>query len=617
MKKIILIICLGLILTPSLQGQNLRAYEKAGDEALAKGLYFSAYTYFQTTLEIDETLPRLQYKFAKSAYHWQSYEEAKVYFQKASTDKKIIQEFPLFNYEWGLTEMALGNYNEAKLLFLRFLKTKGITSSNRKAAKNKIKACEAAHIIVQKPIEIEISHPDKTINSPYSDFGAIKKDGILYLSALKFKTKNKGKEQYFSRIMTANEGEKAKTMRRNININGFHNAHTTFSHNGEWMYFTRCENLKEGGIRCKIYRRNLIQKRAKDELLPALINMEEFTATQPSIGFDSVSKKEFLFFISDRKGGKGGLDIWSSEITSDGKFLKPKNLGRNINTVGDEVTPFYHNQFLYFSSNFHIGLGGFDIFKTKKINTSQWQKPINMGFPLNSSYNDIYLSWNEDGYSGYFSSNRKGAFLLTKSACCNDIFAFQLPKPSIEEPIPAQPDSLIIAEKSIDSSSFETNTITEQPKEILTFDEELSKMLPISLYFDNDQPNPKTLKTSTDINYQTTYFQYYNRKPLFIQKYTAPLSISQKEDASLLLYDFFENDVKFGYDKLNRLIELLVIELNKGRKIDIYIKGYTSQLAGSDYNINLSKRRISSVINYLKEVNSQALLYYISSMLGN
>ncbi|MGB0863709.1 MAG: hypothetical protein ACPG19_14710 [Saprospiraceae bacterium] len=611
-----LFFCLILFLSwNAVNGQSLRAYEKASDEAMTQQNYFAAYSYLKEAIEIDTSLVRLKAKFAKAAYHWQAYEEAEIYFQQAFS-KDIHKTFPTFEYNWGLNSMALGNYEKAMTHFKAFSKKGGTPQAIRKKAKNKLNACEYALKIKKKPVKATITHLDKNINSPYSEFAPIQNGDDFYYSALKFKKERKGKKTYYTRILSAKEGKKAKPVRGNLNQKELHNAHTSFSQDGQWLYFTRCETLKEGGIRCKIYRRKWQEKRPKDELLPAMINLEGTTTTHPSIGFDSLTKEEFLFFASDRKGGKGGLDIWQSTIKN-GQFTNPKNLGRAINTKGNEITPFFDNQFLklYFSSDEHLGLGGYDVFFTKRKNKTQWQKPKNIGFPLNSSYNDIYFSMNKNGYTGYFSSNRVGAFLLTKSACCNDIFKFELPKPiPPEQPVIEIPiDTIPLAEVPVDTISTRVEVPNEQPKEELTFDEELSKMLPIALYFDNDQPNPRTTQTTTKFAYNETYYKYYDRRDLFVKKFTNPLSATQKINAEIKVNDFFTNEVKGGFDKLERLYALLIIELQKGRVIEIYIKGYTSQLASGTYNINLSKRRIVSVKNYLNNVGAGALQSFIDA----
>lgn len=595
-----------------MNGQTLKAYEKAGDEAMATQNYFGAYTYYKEGISIDTSVTRLKYKFGKAARQWLSYDEANEIFQKI--DNKITSKlFSDFEYEWALTKITLGTYDEAIVLLKRYLKKSGIPQQSRKKAKKQLQACLNANQILKKPLDIDIKHLDKNINSPYSEFAAVEKDSILYFSALKFKSKSK--EAYFSKILTTQNQEKARLAKKSINKPDLHNANVSFSQDGQFMYFTRCINLKEGGIRCEIYRRDLTEKRPKDELLPSTINLEGTTNTHPSIAFDENKKENVLFFVSDRVGGKGGLDIWMSTERK-GKFTKPKNLGRNINTSGNEISPFFYNgsQELYFSSDEHIGLGGFDIYKTKKVNNT-WQPPSNVGFPVNSSYNDTYYSLNENGANGYFSSNRKGSFSLSLRMCCYDIYTFQL-KIEKEETIP---NDTVLVQNELDTLkdfdaiiNEELIEIKEKREEVTeSFDDRLANMLPIALYFDNDKPDSKTLKTTTKKTYDKTYFEYYARKNTFVDEYTTGLESSLKSTVMYEVTDFFDYKVKAGYDKLALVTGLIATELQTGKQITIHIKGFTSPRASGDYNKNLSQRRISSVKNYFNQYEAGILLKYI------
>lgn len=130
-------------------------------------------------------------------------------------------------------------------------------------------------------------------------------------------------------------------------------------------------------------------------------NSNSYSVSDPSITEDG----KVLYFSSDMKGGFGGKDIYKSEMVGN-HWSKPKNLGENINTAYDEVYPFYHGHSLYFSSNGHPGLGGLDIFKADEGGKGLMEAQ-NVGYPLNTNYDDFGIVVNALNTGGYFSSNRK------------------------------------------------------------------------------------------------------------------------------------------------------------------------------------------------------------------
>ena len=161
--------------------------------------------------------------------------------------------------------------------------------------------------------------------------------------------------------------------------------------------------------------------------LPDQINAPGFTSTQPNIGLDQ-NGNEALYYVSNRTGGQGGSDIWMAKVNSDGSFGSPAAM-TEINTSGEDISPFYHaaSKTLYFSSNGRQGLGGLDVYKIEKSGNA-WDEVSHMGAPVNTSYNDLDFSLNEDESEAYLASNRKGSMFLedAKEACCNDIYKVSL-----------------------------------------------------------------------------------------------------------------------------------------------------------------------------------------------
>jgi len=290
--------------------------------------------------------------------------------------------------------------------------------------------------------------------------------------------------------------------------------------------------------------------------------------------------KDVLLFVSDRDGGFGKKDIWTSIETEFGLFKTVNVLPETINSKDDEASPFYVNetQTLYFSSKWHYGYGGYDIFEAKG-NGTEYKKPENLGLPYNSSANDLYFNINQTE-EGLFSSNRTGATKLRGVSCCYDIFKFEKDYKNIKtkKDSISKIDSLVTVHK-IDSVELLLNKIR--------------KMLPIEVYFHNDEPNPKTEDTITNLLYTDAYNSYKELKNEYYQ-------MNDFEEIDAFFYDYFEK----GYTDLKSFKNLLALLAPKN-KIKLEIKAYCSPLALNEYNINLSKRRISNLEN---ELNSNKII---------
>ena len=201
---------------------------------------------------------------------------------------------------------------------------------------------------------------------------------------------------------------------------------------------------------------------------------------------------DVLYFVSDRKQSVGGLDIWYS-IHKDGHYQTPVNVGGSINTEGNEVTPFYDRQngVLYFSSDEHLGIGDYDIFYCQGA-LNRWGEVSNMGVPFNSGYNDFYFNLNTDGKSGYLSSNRPHDGMDDSDTCCNDLFHFHWVIPE--------------------------DTVVPPPAEEPDIQTKIASVLPIILYFQNDQPDPRSISDTTVTDYPELYTQYMSDNALYVRE---------------------------------------------------------------------------------------------------
>lgn len=191
----------------------------------------------------------------------------------------------------------------------------------------------------------------------------------------------------------------------------YHNATLAFSPDLTTVYYSannvnakdRLENSKEGTNNIEIIRATIKNgKLNSPKAVP--FNSKEYSVGHPALSADG----KWLYFASDMPGGYGETDIYVIEITTTGFTGKPKNLGPAINTAGREMFPFISGSTLYFSSDGHYGLGGLDVFESKKSEGHSFSDPKNLGKPINSNFDDFSFIINAAYTYGYFSSNRRG-----------------------------------------------------------------------------------------------------------------------------------------------------------------------------------------------------------------
>lgn len=157
--------------------------------------------------------------------------------------------------------------------------------------------------------------------------------------------------------------------------------------------------------------------------LPRPINDMGIINQHPTCGYDFSLKKEVLYFSSNRPGGKGGFDIWYCTINRDGSFNDPVNA--SFNTAFDEVSPFFytHAQMIFFSSNVPAGMGGFDVYRSSKNSSGNWQHAENLS-AVNTVFNELYFTYHQPTQTIYFCTNRPNESCQNSPKGCSDLSIF-------------------------------------------------------------------------------------------------------------------------------------------------------------------------------------------------
>jgi hypothetical protein len=267
--------------------------------------------------------------------------------------------------------------------------------------------------LVREPIPVRITNMGPSINSSAHDYSpVVTADGsVIYFTSRRQGTRGGMKDptgQYFEDIYMARRFDDMWSVAMNagsiLNTTG-HDATVGLAPDGSSMIIYRTGADQVSG---DLYETRLLSHQwQKPELMTDKINSRYH---EPSAAI--APGGEEVYFSSDRPGGYGGRDLYRIRRLPNGQWSTPLNLGPTINTMHDEDAPFIHSDgtTLFFSSNGHNTMGGYDIFKSVLVDADMngWDKPVNMGYPLNTVNDDIYFVLSEDGRTGYFSSERQG-----------------------------------------------------------------------------------------------------------------------------------------------------------------------------------------------------------------
>lgn len=580
-----------LICSSTAISQNQKEFEKWGDMAADINDYYGAALYYKKALDIDSSNSQLTYKYAEALRGYNDYEKAEYYYHKIYRKDRgrLYPEGPF----WLATMMMYnGKYPEAKKLWRKISNNhrRNKSAYEYQKAVQQMKACDSAMVYIHQRQQLEINNIGEPVNSFDAELSPVlDSQGDLYFGSLKGELGKNNEvisKQYHIRIYKASatddDWHTPQPLDTVINQPMYHTGNPALDASGTLLVYTQCND----SMKCVLKGAEIINGEfVAPREISGDIHIPEYRTTQPS--FAQIDGQEYLFFASDRPGGYGKFDLYFAPHFGNLEFGEVRNLGPTINSIDNEITPWYESDSLrlWFSSDWHAGLGGFDVFYSSGSEVN-WSLPVNARPPVNSSANDIYYRYYQENNKGFVVSNRAGSLAAKGETCCNDIYVFEYP--------------------------HTTDTLPE----IETL-EQLSDYLPVTLYFHNDEPNPRSWDTTTTRNYLDTYTAYRAMLPVYQQEYSEGLKKKEKDAAIENINSFFAEKVDLGVEHLALFTKLLLRELEKGRKIDLTIKGYASPLARSDYNVNLTQRRIQSLVNYLRAYNMGIFIPYIEGTAEN
>ena len=439
-----------------------------------------------------------------------------------------------------------------------------------------------------------VKHLESPYNTTGSETGAIRVgDTIMAFSAMPpeksggkmFNFNSAQMKVYQARIARSGKLARPKLNRWGLNTRRDHTGNLALDPLTNDLYFTRAR-VGDPDLRCEIWwAKKLRRGWGKPQRLRGKVNTDTYTATHPAVA-RLADSTVILYFVSDRPGGMGGMDIWYS-LVRNGAAGECVNLGPQVNSTADDITPFYDqpNGVLYFSSNRAGGRGGHDIYcAVGQRNT--WQRAEAVCHCLNSEQNDIYFTISQRDSAtamptaGYLSSNRADSYFLNDSMCCNDIYQW-----SLDSTLLAKRDTVV----AVDTTTPNTELTTHNSQ--LTAPN--SFMFPLFLYFHNDEPDPASRKSTTEASYTDCQRRYAQLRGEY-------MSHQDNAEDSAMMQLFFDTCVVGNYERVEALFDYVEEQLDEGHSVVLTIAGYASPVFRNEYNQVLSERRIASFVNMLR-----------------
>ncbi|MFT7589109.1 MAG: tetratricopeptide (TPR) repeat protein, partial [Limisphaerales bacterium] len=358
-------------------------------------------------LEEDSNDPDVRLKLADCYRLINDYTNAEFWYEQIVLQENID---PLNKFYYAQALMANEKYDRARIWFEEYARARPDDPRGRNLAD----ACTRVPEIIANSYPCELTNAD--FNTARSEFGPsfYGGDGVLFTSdrdtILGIKRTNEWYNTPFLNLYVEKGNGKVKKLKGNLNAR-YHEGPAVVTRDGSTMYFTRSNytsgglsanqsESQEGLVKLKIFKAissgNDKWSYSAETALP--FNSDEYSVGHPSLSEDG----QTLYFISDMPGGYGGTDIYMASLKADGlSWSDAKNLGPVINTPGNELFPFIHpDETFFFASDGLPGLGGLDIFETRRAENGSWVLPSNMGSPINSSRDDFGLIFNDNLNSG-------------------------------------------------------------------------------------------------------------------------------------------------------------------------------------------------------------------------
>ncbi|MCB0762456.1 MAG: OmpA family protein [Flavobacteriales bacterium] len=598
--------------------------KKMASHAESSGDAYTALKYYDAYVEKRPEDWNTWYHMAELYDRVRNYDEARQIYHMVFEKKP--QQFKMALYNEARMQKMLGKYPDARANFVKFqniYKKEDQYKALKPLIEAEIAGCDSAATFIDKALNVDIQRLPNTINQGHIEFSPVELEegkllygsfpesdfGYYHVDSLAPTRKFFLAEQVDDTWVPLGEAE------GELNSSDYNTGNGALSPDGNRLYFSKCQKNWKGQMICDLW----VAEKAKDRWVNAKSLGEHIndghSNSMPAVGIETKRNKEVIYFVSDRPGGRGGQDIWYT-IYNDKKdeYKAPKNAGSKLNTAGNEVTPYFNlfDHKLYFSSDGYAGLGGLDVFSTRG-DQRKWTTPVNVGYPINSSADDLYYTVSKDNDSGFFVSNRKGGNQLMHETCCDDIYRYDFLDYihlALEGMI-VEIDEETYLEGSADQVAFNFDLAdrTLKDAQVVLLVKDQGEYVPVENTLSSKR-GTYFLNLESDQNYRLMVSKegYFNNHVDFStlgithsDTLVQHIGLSKLNPEAIVIkniyYEFDKSDLTA--EALKTIDNSLLGVLEENPTLKVEIGSHTDSRGEDEYNRTLSQKRAESVVNYL------------------
>lgn len=576
-KNYILLIAIGVLFISSCANMHIRK----GDKHYEHLSFNKAIKHYEKAVKKGES-EHAERRLARSFVYTNQIKKAHEVYNKF-IDSEKAKSFDYFNY--GQVKMGVGEPLAAIPYFEKYLNTQ----PNDIVAQMLLASCRSVSARFRDTTLYELQ---PVITDGFENTFAIQeyKDGVVFnadKNALLNSKKSSWTGNSYLNLYYMEKNEEGNWLNPEAlkgDINGpFHDGPATFSKDGNTVYFTRSNYVgrrlksnEDNVSNLKLFKAEQIDGKWKN-VTPFPYNSDDYSVGHPTLSEDGKT----LYFVSDMQGGFGGTDIYRS-FYKDGTWTKPKNLGKEVNTSGNEMFPYIHEDgSLYFSSAAHNSMGGLDVFITYE-HEDHWAHPENLNYPINTFADDFAFQLDDSGLTGFVSSSRADKDVMyefKKNDPTFQLFGFahikgeKTPVEGVTVEITDAETGEVIKMKSGSDGKFKLKLKPEKEYLLLCTKE--------GCFTRTDNIVTKGLKYSEDFYADFLVEQIVIDKPIVLEN---------------IYYDFdksyIRKDAALALDKLAKL-------LKDNPSINIEMGSHTDSRGPDNYNLVLSEKRALAAVKYL------------------